>query len=47
MPARSHGPLFVALAAAVMLGCAGYLAVKLESQSSTPEAAAALARFHQ
>jgi hypothetical protein len=47
MPPRSNGHLFVAAAAALMLGCAGYVALRLEAQSSTPEAAAALERFHQ
>ena len=47
MPARSHGHLVVAAAAAVMLGCAGYVALWLETQSSRPVSAAALERFHQ
>ncbi len=47
MPPRSNGHLFVAAAAVVMLGCAGYLAIRLESQNSSPESAAALERFHQ
>lgn len=47
MPARSNGHLVVVAAAVVMLGCAGYLALRLETASASPASAAALERFHQ